>query len=116
MENFTILDKRNVQLPLSKSAQFFDSKLEINSSGFESFSGLDNSLFGDEDTVEEFTFVLGSDLADLGDLSARKRDIAVVDAFEDQFVLYFSRELNSSAWLHNDLLDVATTEEVLDLN
>ena len=71
--------------------------------------GLDNSLFGDEDTVEEFTFVLGSDLADLGDLSARKRDIAVVDAFEDQFVLYFSRELNSSAWLHNDLLDVATT-------
>ena len=81
-----------------------------------SFSGLDNSFLGDEDTVEELTFVLGADLADLRDLCAGKRDGTVVNALKDKFVLDLNGELDSGTWLHNDFLDVATTEEVLDFN
>ena len=55
-----------------------------------SFSGLDNSLLRNEDTVEELTFVLCANLAALRDLSAGKGNTSVVNTFEDKFVLNIS--------------------------
>lgn len=72
MENCTILDKETLLSLILVCSIPALSKLDVDSLVIDSFSGLDNAFFGDEDTVEELTFVLGSDLADLGNLSARK--------------------------------------------
>ena len=82
----------------------------------QSLAGLNDAALGDEDTIEELTFVLGADPADLADLGASEGDGSLVNTFEDKFVLGLSGELNSAAGLEHNLLDLATTEEVFDLN
>jgi len=79
-------------------------------------AGLNGALFGDEDTIEELTLVLGADLAALGGLGAHQGDGGVVDTLEDEFVLHFGGKAHGDSVNHNDLLDVAATEEVLDLD
>jgi len=81
-----------------------------------SFACLDDGSLGDEDTIEELTLVLGSNLADLADLGAAEGEGSLVDTFEDKLVLGLNGDLDSASGLHNNLLDLATTEEVLDLN
>ena len=81
-----------------------------------SVAGLDDGSVGDEDAVQELALVLCADLAGLGNLGAGQGEGSLVDAFEDKFVLGVDGLLNGAAGGHDDLLDVATTEEVLDLN
>ena len=44
-------------------------------------------LLGDEDTIEELSLILGSDLADLGDSGAAEGDESVVETIEDKLIL-----------------------------
>lgn len=53
-------------------------------------SGFNELSLGNEDTIEELSLVLTSDVADLADFGAAKRDGSVVDAFKDEFVLNIS--------------------------
>lgn len=79
-------------------------------------NGLNNSAVSDEDTVQELTLVLGANLAALGELGAAESDGILVDTLEDKLVLLLSGGSDLAAGLHNNLLDVATTKEVLELN
>ena len=79
-------------------------------------NSLDDSALTDEDTIEELTFVLSADLAGLAKLGASKGNGFLVDTFEDKFVLDVSAEADSAAGLEDNLLDLATTKEVLELN
>lgn len=88
--------------PLSRSSSLLD--------------GLDDGLVGDEDAVQELTLVLGADLAALGDLGAAERQSLLVNALEDDLVLDLGAEAGLAAWLEHDSLDVATTQEVLELD
>lgn len=78
--------------------------------------GLDDATVRDEDTVQELTLVLSADAGGLAELGAAERDAGLVDTLEDELVLNLSAGSDLAAGLHDDLLDVATTEEVLDLN
>ena len=78
--------------------------------------GLDDTALADENTVQELTLILGADRASLAELGAAEGNGLLVDTFEDEFVLNVSSEADLAAGLHNNLLDVATTEEVLELN
>jgi hypothetical protein len=77
---------------------------------------LDDSALTDKDTIEELTFVLSADLAGLAKLGASKGNGFLIDTFEDKFVLDVSAETDSAAGLEDNLLDLATTKEVLELN
>ena len=81
-----------------------------------SLDGLDDTALADENTVQELTLILGADRASLAELGAAEGNGLLVDTFEDEFVLNVSSEADLAAGLHNNLLDVATTEEVLELN
>lgn len=81
-----------------------------------SFAGLGEALLGDVNTIQELTLVLCADAARLGDLGAHEGDHGVVIAFEDEFVLDVSAEPEGDTSLHDDLVDLATTQEVLHLN
>ena len=77
-------------------------------------SGLNEGLLRDEDSVEELTLVLAADSADLLDLGAAEGEGSVVNTVEDELTLDVVVELDSSASLHDDVLVLLTTEEVLD--
>jgi hypothetical protein len=64
---------------------------------------------GDEDTIEELSFVFSSDIANLANFSAAERDGSIVDAFEDKLVFDFSSESNSASWKQYDSLVLFTS-------
>jgi hypothetical protein len=80
------------------------------------FSLFDNVLVGDENTIEELTFILLSDLNRLADASAAEGDSGVVEALEDNLVLDIGVVLNSDSGDHVNVLDLFTSEEVLDID
>ena len=73
-------------------------------------------LLRDKDTIQEFTLVLGSDLAHLGNLGAAEGDEGVVETVEDELVLNILGKLNSASGLEVDGVGNLAAEEVLDLN
>ena len=80
------------------------------------FLGLNESLLGDENTVEEFTFVLASNSADLLDLGASEGERLVVNTIEDQFTLLLTGDSDFGATSAFNELVLFTAEEVLDSN
>ena len=78
------------------------------------FLGLNESLLRDENTVEEFTFVLASNSADLLDLGAREGESLVVNTIEDQLTLLLSGDGDLGVTSALDELVLFTAEEVLD--
>ena len=80
------------------------------------FLRLDEALLGDEDTIEELTFILVSDVDGLADLGTHKGDSGVVEAFEDELVLNLSGEFDGNTVDHVDVLDLLTSKEVLDVD
>ena len=70
----------------------------------------------DIDTVQELSVVLISDLAHLGYLSARKREVLVVNTLEDDLVLKVRVESSGGAWEQVKLLGLLSAQEVLDFN
>ena len=80
------------------------------------FNRLDNTFFGNEDTIQELTLVLSANTSALSDLSAAKGDSSSIDTLKDELIFNFSAGTDLAARLHNDFLDVATTQEVLDFN
>ena len=78
------------------------------------FLGVDELLLVDEDAIKELSFVLATNSADLADLGAAEGSAGVVNAFEDQFVLEVSSELDDDAREHLDFLVLLATQEVLD--
>lgn len=81
-----------------------------------SFAGLGEDLLGDVNTIQELTLILSADSARLGDLGAHEGDHGVVVSFEDEFILDFDTELDGDTSVHNDLVNLASTQEVLQLN
>lgn len=78
-------------------------------------TGLDDTAVGDEDTIEELTLVLGTNLAHLHDLGALKGDNSLVDTLEDEIVLLDGVGVtDGGSLLEDNLLVVLTTEEVLN--
>ena len=80
------------------------------------FLGFDEALLGDEDTIEELTFILISDVNGLADLGAGEGDGGVVEAFEDEFILDLDGESDGNTVGHVNVLDLLTSEEVLDVD
>lgn len=79
-------------------------------------AGLGEDPLGDVNTIQELTLVLSADSARLGDLGAHEGDHSVVISFEDEFILDFETELDGDTSVHNDLVNLASTQEVLHLN
>jgi hypothetical protein len=77
---------------------------------------INEGSLGHEDTVEELSLILGSDLADLADLGAAQRNKRVVDTLDDELVLDILGKSDSAAWLEVDGVALFSSEEVLDLN
>ena len=77
---------------------------------------LDSGLLGNEDTIEELSLILITDLARLGDSSAADGEGLVVNTVEDKLVLGFLGELNGAAWSKVDEVTLLSTEEVLDFD
>ena len=75
---------------------------------------LNESLLGDENTVEEFTFVLASNSADLLDLGASEGECLVVNTIEDQLTLLLSGDCDLGVTSALDEFVLFTTKEVLD--
>jgi hypothetical protein len=71
-------------------------------------------LLGNVDTIQEFSIVLVSDLADLRNLGAGEGEVLVVDSVEDDLILQLWAHLAGATWEHIDLLDLLSTQEVLD--
>ena len=78
--------------------------------------GSSEGLLGDEDTIEELTLILLTDLADLGDAGARLGKEGVVNTVEDELVLNILGKVDSAAGVELDEVASLATEEVLDLN
>lgn len=76
----------------------------------------DNSLLGNEDTIEEFSLILFADFANLGDFRAAEGEGSVVDSIEDQLVLILLGELNSASWVEVDEMTLLSSEVVFDFN
>ena len=73
-------------------------------------------LLGDEDSIEELTLILVTDVADLADLGAAEGDGGVVETVEDELVLDVLGGEDSAAGLEVDEVALLSAEEVLDLN
>lgn len=75
--------------------------------------GVNHSLLGHEDTVEELALVLASNTAHASELSATEGEGSVVNSVENELVLHVLREGNLGAiqHLHGEVL--LSTEEVL---
>jgi hypothetical protein len=88
------------------------------SKGYQSslFDWVDEGLLGNEDTVQEFSFILISDSADLGDLGAAEGEEGVVNTVKDELVLDILREGDSAAWIEVDEETLLSTKEVLDFD
>ena len=76
--------------------------------------GVDELLLIDEDAIKELSFVLAADSADLADLGAAEGSAGIINAFEDQFILDLSSELDDDTWEHLDFFVFLTAQEVLD--
>jgi hypothetical protein len=72
-------------------------------------------LLGNEDTIEELTFILLTNLTELADLGARLRKSSNIDTIEDEFVLDVLGLEDSAARGELDEMRFSTSEEVLDL-
>jgi len=75
-----------------------------------------SGLLSHVDTVEELTFILLADLANLADLGAGEGDGSVVNTAEDKLILDIFGKNALDAGLHLDLPGVSTAQEVVDLN
>ena len=73
------------------------------------------SLLGNENTIEEFTLILVSDVANLRDLSAWKGNGSITDSVENEFILDVFGEVDGATWLEDDQVSLLTTQEVFDL-
>ena len=71
-------------------------------------------LLGHVDTIQELSVILISNLADLGNLGAGEGKVLVVNSVEDDLVLQLWAHLAGATWEHVDLLDLLSTQEVLD--
>ena len=72
-------------------------------------------LLGNEDTIEELTFILLTNLTELADLGARLRKGSNINTVEDEFVLDILGLEDSAARSELDEMRLSTSEEVLDL-
>jgi len=70
---------------------------------------------GYEDTIEELTFILLTNLTELADLRARLRKSSNINTIEDEFVLDILGLEDSAARSELDEMRFSTSEEVLDL-
>ena len=80
------------------------------------FLGGDEALLGDEDTIEELTLILLSNLDRLADAGAAEGDSGVVETLEDNLILEFGVGLDGNTGEHVNVLDLFTSEEVLDID
>jgi hypothetical protein len=80
------------------------------------FLGLNEALLGNEDTIKELTLILISDVDGLADTGAAERDGGVIEAFENEFILDINGESDGDSGNHVNVLDLLTSEEVLDIN
>jgi len=82
---------------------------------FSIFLNWGNQFFlGDEDSIQEFSLVLSSNLADLFDLSTGKRDKGKVISINNKLILDFSAKSNSSVSEHGDEFVLLSSQEVLN--
>jgi hypothetical protein len=68
------------------------------------------------DTIQEFSVILVSNVARLRNLSASKGKVLVINSFENDFVLEFWAHFADAAWEHFNLVDLLSTQEVLNFN
>jgi len=77
---------------------------------------LSKGLLADEDTIEELTLVLVSDLAHLADSGAGLGEKTVVNAVEDEFILDVLGEEDLASGVELDQVRFLSTQEVLDFD
>jgi hypothetical protein len=80
------------------------------------FFRCDESLLGDEDTIKELTFIFVSNVNSLADTGAAERKVTVVSSLEDHAVLDLSAEFDGDSLDHVDVMDLLSTDEVLDVD
>jgi len=80
------------------------------------FSLFDNILVGDENTIEELTLILLSDFDSLADAGATEGEGSVVESLEDNLILELGVGLDGNTGEHVNVLDLFTSEEVLDID
>jgi hypothetical protein len=80
-----------------------------------SFSGGDEGLLGDENSIKELTLVLLSYSNALVSTGGAEGDGGVIVTLEDQLVLDIGVQLDSDTINHVNVLDLLTTEEVLNI-
>ena len=85
-------------------------------SGSFNFSLLDDVLVGDENTIKELTLVLLADSDRLADAGAAEGDSGVVESLEDNLILDIGVGLDGDSGEHVNVLDLFTSEEVLDID
>jgi hypothetical protein len=79
------------------------------------FSGGNEGLLGDENSIKELTLVLLSYSDALVGTGGAKGDGSVVVTLEDELVLDIGVESNGDTLNHIDVLDLLSTEEVLNI-
>ena len=87
---------------------------ELNS--YSIFFWIDKALFGNENTIKEFTLVFVTNIANLSNLSTREGDIGVIGSIKDDLMLSVLGSDNGDTWLHNNEMWFLTTQEVSDFN
>lgn len=75
--------------------------------------GVNHSLLGHEDTVEELALILAPNTAHASKLSATEGEGSVVDSVKNELVLHVLREGNRGATQHFHSEILLSTEEVL---
>jgi hypothetical protein len=79
------------------------------------FTRGNEGLLGDENSVKEFTLVLLSDSNALVGTGGAEGDGGVIVSLEDELVLDIGVQSDGDTINHVNVLDLLTTEEVLDI-
>ena len=79
------------------------------------FSGGNEGLLGDENSIKELTLVLLSDSDALVGTGGAEGDGGVIVTLEDELVFDIGVKLDSDTLNHINVLDLLTTEEVLNI-
>jgi hypothetical protein len=72
------------------------------------------SLLWDVDSIQKLSVVLVSDVAWLGNLGAGEWEVLDINTFEDNLILEFSTHLAWAAGKHINLVNLLSSQEVLD--
>jgi len=78
--------------------------------------GLNEGLFGDENSVKELTLIFLSDSDALVDAGGAEGNVGVIVSGEDELILDIGVKFDGDTLNHIDVLDLFSTQEVLDIN